>query len=177
MLRGEKIGLRARQPSDVAVLHAEVYDDVATQVRAAGGPWRPVSPGSDAMPFRVLEPSDDAAVFSVVQLSDGELAGSASLWGIDSHNRHGHIGLSMLPAARGRGLGTDVVRTLCHYGFAVRSLHRLQIETLADNMAMIRAATAAGFVLEGTLRAAAWIMGGFADEVVYGLLAEDWQAA
>jgi RimJ/RimL family protein N-acetyltransferase len=168
MLRGEKIGLRARQPSDVAVLHAEVYDDVATQVRAAGGPWRPVSPGSDAMPFRVVEPSDDAAVFSVVQLSDGELAGSASLWGIDSHNRHGHIGLSMLPAARGRGLGTDV---------AVRSLHRLQIETLADNMAMIRAATAAGFVLEGTLRAAAWIMGEFADEVVYGLLAEDWQAA
>jgi RimJ/RimL family protein N-acetyltransferase len=175
MIRGEKVGLRARQPSDVAVLHAEVYDDVATQVRAAGKAWRPVPPGSDAMPFRVVEPSDEAALFSVVHLADGELAGAASLWGIDPHNRGAHIGISMLPGVRGRGLGTDTVRTLCHYGFAVRGMNRLQIETLADNVGMIRAATAAGFVLEGTLRGAAWVLGEFADEVIYGQLAEDWR--
>jgi RimJ/RimL family protein N-acetyltransferase len=176
MIRGEKIGLRARQPSDVAVLHAEVYDDVETQIRAGGHGWRPVPPGSDALPFRVIEPSDEAALFSVVQLAGGELAGAASLWGIDHQNRSGHLGISMLPAARGKGLGTDVVRTLCHYGFAVRGLHRLQLETLADNAAMIRAATAAGFVLEGTLRSAAWVLGEFLDEVVYGQLAADWRA-
>jgi RimJ/RimL family protein N-acetyltransferase len=39
---------------------------------------------------------------------------------------------------------------------------------------MIAAATRAGFVLEGTVRKAAWVLGGFADEVILGLLAEEW---
>ncbi|MCW2909083.1 MAG: hypothetical protein JWL68_3872, partial [Actinomycetia bacterium] len=30
MLRGEVAGLRAREDSDVPVLHAELYDDVTT---------------------------------------------------------------------------------------------------------------------------------------------------
>jgi RimJ/RimL family protein N-acetyltransferase len=62
---------------------------------------------------------------------------------------------------------------LCHYGFAVRGLHRLQVDTLADNTAMIRAANQAGFVLEGTLRRAAWVNGEFLDEVILGLLAPE----
>ncbi|WP_407937865.1 GNAT family N-acetyltransferase [Micromonospora viridifaciens] len=79
-----------------------------------------------------------------------------------------------MPAFRSRGLGTDVVRVLCNYGFAVRGLHRLQVETLADNAAMIRAATQAGFAQEGTLRRSAWVNGHFADEVILGLLASEW---
>jgi RimJ/RimL family protein N-acetyltransferase len=76
---------------------------------------------------------------------------------------------------RSRGsLGTDVVVALCRYGFAVRGLHRLQVDTLADNTAMIRAALRAGFVHEGRLRRSAWVNGEFANEVILGLLATDW---
>nr|WP_225953292.1 GNAT family protein [Kibdelosporangium phytohabitans] len=166
--------MRARHETDVPVLHSELYDDVATRSEADSRPWRPIAPGSTASPFTVPDPADDAACFSVVQLADDELAGEALLWGIDPHNRAAHLGLSLRPAFRGRGLGADVVRVLCHYGIVVRGLHRLQIETLADNTAMIRAATQAGFVPEGTLRRAAWVNGAFADEVVLGLLATEW---
>ncbi len=69
-----------------------------------------------------------------------------------------------------------MARALCHYGFAVRGPHRLQIETLADNAAMIRAAEQAGFVLEGALRRAAWVNGEFLDEVILGSLALEWNA-
>jgi len=68
------------------------------------------------------------------------------------------------------------VRVLCHYGFAVRGLHRLQLETLTGNAAMIRAATRAGFRLEGTLRSSTWVLGAFEDEAVFGLLAAEWPA-
>ena len=64
---------------------------------------------------------------------------------------------------------------LCHYRFVVRSLHRLQVDTLADNAAMISAAERCGFVLEGTLRRSAWVAGEFIDEVILGLLAADWR--
>lgn len=174
MLRGETVGLRARHESDVPVLQSELYDDVATRSRADSRPWRPIAPGSAASPYTVSDPADEAACFSVVQLDGEELVGEALLWGIDLHNRTAHLGISLRPAFRGRRLGTEVVGILCHYGFVVRGLHRPQVETLADNAAMIRAATHAGFVPEGTLRRAAWADGDFADEVILGLLRTEW---
>ena len=174
MLHGELAGLRARQDSDVPVLQAELYDDVVTRMRADSRPWLPIPPGSPASPYAVTGPADDVAVFSVVRLATGELAGEALLWGIDMHNRTAHVGLALRPAFRGHGLGTDAVRLLCYYGFAVRGLHRLQAETLTGNAAMIAAAARAGFVSEGTLRSSAWIGGAFADEVVLGLLSAEW---
>jgi RimJ/RimL family protein N-acetyltransferase len=174
MLRGGKVGLRARHETDVPILQSELYDDVATRSMADSRPWRPIPPGSAASPYAVGDPSDDAACFSVVELTGDELAGEALLWGIDLHNRTAHLGISLRPVFHGRGLGTDVVRVLCHYGFAVRGLHRLQIETLADNAAMIRVAAKTGFVREGTLRNSAWAHGGFADEVILGLLVTEW---
>ena len=41
---------------------------------------------------------------------------------------------------------------------------------------MIRAATQAGFTREGTMRQAAWVLGEFADEVILGQLASEWQS-
>jgi RimJ/RimL family protein N-acetyltransferase len=175
MLRAGKAGLRARDEADVAVLHAELYEDIATRARADSRPWLPIPPGS-ASPYAVTGPRDDLACFSVVELDSGELAGEALLWAIDLHNRLAHLGLSLRPAFRGRGLGTDVVVALCGYGFTIRGLHRLQVDTLASNTAMIRAASRAGFVQEGRLRRSAWVDGDFADEVILGMLATDWVA-
>ena len=137
MLTGEVATLRARHDSDVAVLDAELLDDVAMRSRSDARPWRPVPPGSAASPFRVTDPHDDPAAFSVVELASGGLAGAASLWGVDTHSRVAHLGLSLRPSFRGRGLGVDTVRLLCRYGFEVRGMHRLQVDTLADNDAMI----------------------------------------
>jgi CheY-like chemotaxis protein len=85
--------------------------------------------------------------------------------------RTAHVGISLRPSFRGRGLAIDVLHVLCRYGFDTRGLHRLQLETLADNVPMIRAAERAGFALEGTLRRSAWAGGEFADEVILARLA------
>jgi len=63
MLRGDQIVLRARVESDVAVLHRELYDDVATRSRADSRPWQPISAGSVASPYAVTEPNDEDSVF------------------------------------------------------------------------------------------------------------------
>jgi RimJ/RimL family protein N-acetyltransferase len=175
MLDGELTTLRARLEEDVALLHADLYEDVAMRSRADGRPWRPIPVGSDS-PFAPTGPSDSMAVFSIVEKASGDLAGEALLWGIDMHNRVAHLGISLRPSFRGRRLGSDVVGVLCHYGFAVRGLRRLQLETLADNTPMRSAAERAGFRHEGTLRGAAWVVGGFLDEVIYGQLVEEWPA-
>ncbi|MFI5617307.1 GNAT family N-acetyltransferase [Streptomyces sp. NPDC051567] len=177
MIEGRLAGLRARHAQDIAVLHAELYEDVATRSRADSRPWRPLSAPGGHSPYEPGPPSDAVAAFSVVERATGALAGEALLWGIDAHNRTAHLGMSLLPGSRGRGLGRETVTLLCRYGFTVRGLHRLQVDTLADNTAMIAAARSSGFALEGTLRRAAWVYGEFTDEVVLGLLAEEWSPA
>jgi RimJ/RimL family protein N-acetyltransferase len=175
MLFGDKVLLRARIESDVAVLHAELYDDVQTRARTDTRAWRPLSSGSPLSPFAISDPSDEFAAFSVVERSEeNSLAGAAVLHMIDTHNRSAHIGISLRPAFRGRGLAVDTVRVLCDYGFRVRGLHRLAIETLRDNEAMIRTAEHAGFVREGVLRKAAWVTGEFVDEILFGMLLDEW---
>ncbi|MEV7569550.1 GNAT family N-acetyltransferase [Streptomyces tanashiensis] len=175
MLRGSAVGLRARHEDDIPILRTELYDDVVNGSRAEGGPWRPITPGSKD-PRLVVDDTDERNVpFSVVESEGGTLIGTATLWGIDNHSRSAHIGLGLLPSARGKGYGTDVVAVLCHYGFIVRGLQRLQIETLADNAAMLRSAERNGFVREGVLRSSAWVLGEFLDEVLLGLLASEWK--
>lgn len=175
MLTGGKVGLRARHDEDIPVLQAELQDDVVNHSRAQGRPWRPITPASKSSQFEVDDKDQANTPFSVVDLDGGALLGSAVLWKIDDHNRSAHIGLGLLPSARGKGFGTDVVAVLCHYGFVVRGLRRLQIETLSDNVAMLRAAERNGFVREGVLRSSAWVLGEFLDEVLLGLLVDEWR--
>jgi RimJ/RimL family protein N-acetyltransferase len=172
MLHGERITLRARTEADIPVLYTELYEDVANHARADGGAWRPISAAASAAPYSLPDPAKPSeAVFSVVARPDGALLGDAVLWRIDEHNRSAHIGVALLPSARGQGYGTDVLEVLTYYGFTVLGLHRLQIETLIDNVAMRTAAEKAGFELEGTCRQASWVLGEFLDEVIYGRLA------
>lgn len=184
VLTGERVALRARRDSDVLLLHAGLYDDVATHVQADGRAWRPIPQGSPASPYAPADPSPEVAHFTVILLGrpapdeppldgasrdDDDVVGEALLWGIDLHNRSAHLGISLLPTYRGRGLGSDVVRVLRRYGFDLLGLHRLQIDTLTTNTAMQAVAVRTGFVHEGTRQDAAWVDGQFVDELVYGL--------
>ncbi len=182
MLSGKLTCLRARAAEDVEILHAELYEDVAVWTRADTRPWVPI-PSGQASPYWVsgladdqpaADPADtDSAVFSVVERATGGLAGEAVVWSFDLHNRSAHLGISLRPAFRGRGFGVDVVRILCRYGFQLRGLHRLQLETLGDNHAMMAVAEKAGFTREGMTRGSSWVNGRFCDDVIFGLLAEE----
>lgn len=176
MLTGKVVGLRARHEDDIDALRTGLYDDVLNSARAEGSPWRPMLPGSKDARLTGDDSDPSRVIFSVVSLEDDSLIGTATFWGIDAHHRSAHLGLGVLPAARGKGYGNDIVAVLCHYGFVVRGLHRLQVETLADNHAMLAAAEKNGFVREGVTRSSSWVMGEWLDEVVLGLLAEEWAA-
>jgi RimJ/RimL family protein N-acetyltransferase len=174
-LAGVNVGLRPRHPDDVAVLHDGLYNDVATRAQADSRPWIPIPAGDPALsPYAVESVSENVSFFSVVT-GEGELTGEALLWGIDTHNRSAHVGLALLPSFRGRGFATEVVQLLCRYGFSVRGLNRLQLETNTTNEPMIRAAKRVGFVEEGVLREASWSLGSFEDALIMGLLADEWR--
>lgn len=183
MLVGEVAALREKRPEDVAVLHALVAADPAFHAVVDTRPWRPVELEAARARYdevvRQTVTVETTVQFAVQSRTDssGRCQGWATVWGVDLHNRVAHLGLGLVPGARGKGMGVDVVRLLCRYAFEVRDLARVQLETLATNEPMRRAAAAAGFTQEGVLRGNGWVMGERVDEVVLGLLREEWAAA
>lgn len=183
MLIGESVLLRPRVRDDVAVLYRLAASDPVLHQRTANGPWVPRSLEHDLARYdaELAEPPDPLNVKFTVEarvaagrVAHGDVVGEASVWGVNPHQRSGHVGLSLVAEARGLGLGTDIVRVLCDYGFRVRGLHRLSCETLASNGAMLHAAESAGFVREGQLRSSSWVDGGWDDDVLLGLLRDEW---
>ncbi|HEX5540073.1 MAG TPA: hypothetical protein VFX60_00685 [Micromonospora sp.] len=79
MLRGSKVGLRARHEEDIPTLRAELYNDVVNASRAEGGPWRPMTPGSKDPRLVVDDQEQGNVPFSVVELADDTLIGTATL--------------------------------------------------------------------------------------------------
>ena len=85
------------------------------------------------------------------------------------------IGISLMPAARGRGNGSRAQRLLVEYLFEHTVAHRVQAETDADNVAEQRALEKAGFTREGVIRGYSFVGGRYRDEVIYGVLRDEFQ--
>ena len=170
MLSGERVVLRPFRPDDVEPLWRAKLDP-AMWAQTTEAPLTPVT--LEEHRARYSEPSTgDAAQFAVDV--DGRLVGRAAVFNVDNLARHAEIGLSLLPEHQGRGYGRDVLRVLVGYGFRSRNLRRIHLQTLAGNVAALRAYAAVGFVEEGRLREHAWVEGAYDDVVLMGLLRRDW---
>jgi ribosomal-protein-alanine N-acetyltransferase len=93
-------------------------------------------------------------------------------------NRYHHraeVGYGITQAHWGRGIGSEAVRAVVHYGFAHRYLNRIYARTIADNVGSVRLLEKLGFVREGTQREHSLEDDGrFHDSAMYGLIRSDW---
>lgn len=111
---------------------------------------------------------------------DGAVVGDVSwhsVWyGPNDASRAVNIGISLIPAARGRGLGTRAQRALVEHLFATTAVNRVEASTDVDNVAEQRSLEKAGFRREGVLRSAQGRADGLHDLAVYAVLRADLDA-
>ncbi len=114
------------------------------------------------------------ATWHAIDRTSGRLLANCSLYAIDADDATARIGYRVAPWARDRGVGRIVVDAVTRWGFAERSLARVQLEHCVDNVASCRVAMAAGFVLEGLLRSSyVDASGNRHDDHVHGRLVTD----
>jgi steroid delta-isomerase len=105
---------------------------------------------------------------------DGERAGTC---GFEIANRRSAIAhlerLAVHPDFRGRRISDDAARLLQRHLFHDLGYHRLQLEIYGFNERAQQHADRAGYAREGVKRKAYWRHGGWADGVLYALVAED----
>jgi steroid Delta-isomerase len=143
----------------------------------------------DVQPFlRAVSAADSGSVTAEVDRSlaephdfgrfvievDGEPAGTC---GFEIANRRSAVAhlerLAVHPGFRGNRISDDAARLLQRHLFHDLGYHRLQLEIYDFNERAQQHAKRSGYVREGVKRKAYWRHGGWADGVLYGLVAED----
>ena len=174
MLRGEKVTLRAVEKEDQETLW-RFWNDLEVELAGGGDPPSPISLERLRSRFEreERERSRDNTDFMIEV--DGATIGHCGLFHVDTAARHCEFGISIGEKdCWGRGYGCDAVRVLLDYAFRVRNLRRVWLETHASNEWAIRAYRACGFVEEGRMCEHVWLAGRYVDNVIMGVLREEW---
>jgi RimJ/RimL family protein N-acetyltransferase len=137
-------------------------------VRRPGGLRRRIEAGEDL--------TDDGGSFAIGRRA-GHLLGDIS-WrkvatGPGPASFCWEIGIYVLAAERGRGVGSQAQRLLAAYLFDTTLAVRVQASTDITNLAEQRALEKAGFTREGVLRKVQYRFGAWHDDVIYSKLRGD----
>jgi len=103
----------------------------------------------------------------------GEVSWYRPVHGPGEGSRAFGIGIGLLPAARGRGVGTWAQRELVRLIFLHTPVNRVEASTDVTNLPEQRALGKAGFIREGVLRGAQWRLGSWHDMVLFSRLRAD----
>ena len=93
---------------------------------------------------------------------------------LSERNSTGTIGYELHPDHWGNGYATEALREVVRYGFEELRLHRLHAWTYEPNRASQRMLAKAGFTHEGTMRKRCSWGDGWVDDLLFGLLCEEW---
>ena len=127
--------LRPLQAADVAELTRIIETPAVARWWDDGAPWEE----SDATMLTIVA---EDRIAGLIQYAEE----------LDRKYRHASIDIFVDPAAHGRGVGTDAVRTLAAHLVDTEGFHRLVIDPAADNAAAIRCYAKVGFQPVGVMR-------------------------
>ena len=104
------------------------------------------------------------------------LKGSPKLIGIIGHYRikpehfRAEIGYMLLPEYQGKGIVSEAIKEVVHYGFEVMNLHSIEAIIDPENFASEKVLQKNGFVKEAHFKENAYYEGRFLNSVIYSIL-------
>lgn len=96
--------------------------------------------------------TESDAVWAVAKADTDEAIGYAALRSLYLQSAAAQLSYWLVPAARGRGVATRAAATVATWGVDTLGLQRVSLMHSTQNGPSCRVATAAGFVVEGTMR-------------------------
>jgi ribosomal-protein-alanine N-acetyltransferase len=170
-----RVTLRWLRAEDAAPF-AQAFRDDPDLGRLVGAERDPVEPG---VRERIAGQEERAAEGRGIQLAIADAAsdafwGSMILHSFDWHSRRAEVGFWLVPAVRGRGVGSSAVTLALSWAFETYDLLRIEMTTTPENPAVPALARLLGFTHEGVLRARNIERGRRVDIIWFGLLREEW---
>jgi [ribosomal protein S5]-alanine N-acetyltransferase len=100
--------------------------------------------------------------------------GGCCFWNFDPTLRCAEIGYELHRAYWNKGFTSEALPAILTYGFTDMDLHRIEALPLAFNGPSVKLLIKLGFKLEGTIRERVFFRGRFVDQLIFGLLKDEW---
>ena len=173
VLTTERLRLRRLRPSDAAAVLVFRGDPVVQKYNS-----EPLQSVAEAAAFiNELNDAYDkrrALAWGITLKEADAVIGAVSLHSWYRTHRCATVGYDLAHAYWGRGIGSEAVRAVLHFGFEQLNLNRIEAPTIADNHESVGLLKKLGFTLEGIRRACSWEWDGtFHDSAMFGLLRDE----
>jgi RimJ/RimL family protein N-acetyltransferase len=176
-LTTDRLVIRRFRAADAGALAAYRSDPAVARYQS----WvAPLSTEDAAELVRVFQAGDPAAPgwfqYAIALRDDDVLIGDV---GVNRHDNgmQAEIGFTLARSSWRRGYAYEAAGRVLEQLFRVDGLLRVSADCDARNQASARLLDRLGFHREGLRRAHTWIKGEWTDDLLFGLLADEWSAA
>ncbi|MBF6599986.1 MAG: GNAT family N-acetyltransferase [Dehalococcoidia bacterium] len=176
MIEGRLINLRAREMSDIDRNYRRINDREVTRYLNMR---YPISLAAEESWMRagIEAPVDYAHVAFAIETKDGTHIGNINFHLTSPEDRSARLGIAIGDKAQwSKGYGTDAMLTLLRFGFDEMNLHRIDLTVDADNDRARACYRACGLVEEARLRQERYARGEYRDQLVMGILRDEFYA-
>ncbi|KAM3507851.1 hypothetical protein MY11210_006988 [Beauveria gryllotalpidicola] len=178
--RSERLEYRGYNPDEHDDFFATLQKDPLGLVSSSPSILRPVSKGLIEQARKNLEKS---LLFVVVYKLDPDSntsvpIGDVTLESSDpdmAHHRCAKLAIDIVREHQGKGYGSEALNWTVAWAFQKAGLHRVELEYLGWNERVRHLYERAGFVEEGRRRSCFFQYGRWWDEVLMGILKEEWK--
>ena len=122
---------------------------------------------------QALQRGEEDAFFFVIETVAGEFVGSISPALCDRRNGTFSYGLGILPPHRRKGYAAEAIALLLNYFFGELCYQKATAHVYSFNDPSIRLHERLGFVREGQVRRMHYTDGGYCDDILFGMTAEE----
>ncbi|MCX7514834.1 GNAT family N-acetyltransferase [Frateuria sp. STR12] len=174
-LTTDRLQLDRLHPDDAAALYACRADPAVARFQG----WRPGSVGE----VRVFidaqtEPVPGLWFQRAIRLREGHaLIGDLGVCLPATPGDSVEFGISLAPAHQGNGYAREALQALFRQGFDVLGWRRIHASVDPRNNACVALLQALGMRQEAHFRESLWLHDEWVDDVVFAMLAREWQAA
>ena len=178
MIKGKLVRLRPVQRSDIANFLLWFNDPEVIQYL---GMYLPMTEMAEEKFIEELGTSraatDALLIIETVDSEKGKPIGTIGLHGINSKDHNATFGIALGDKQYwSKGYGTEAAGLIIRYGFEQLNLHRISSSAWSFNERSIKMHRKVGFKEEGRRREAVYKNGVYHDEVLFGLLRQEWNS-
>lgn len=172
-LEGENICLRTLLRSDIPIWFDWFNDPSVTEHMNKG-----IFPNTELYQeeyFENISKSKYDLQLAIVLKNNGLLIGIVGIHKIDWVHRRGDVSIVIGDKKYwGKGIAKEAVSLIVKHAFTKMNLHKLTAGMSSLNLASRKCFEDNGFILEGTRRKHIFYKGSYVDELIVGILREEW---
>ncbi|GAA2602207.1 GNAT family protein [Winogradskya consettensis] len=174
VIETERLVLRRFREDDAAVLAAYRSEPEVARYQSWNSPYSLDKARYSVQTMVAADPAMPGWFQWAVELASAKtLIGDVGV-NLADNLKQAEIGYTLAPVQQGHGYATEAVRAVLDHLFKIQGLHKVAAECDARNLPSAKLLQRLGFTQEGLRRQHTWIKNEWTDDLLFGLLADDW---